>query len=248
MSSDTSNPTLVWLRSHRFWIRLWALVANLLLAPLLATSPILHAPVLGGLLSAAAFGAVLIAAVLAVSHRRSTTTIAIGLAAVALVATVLNFVQGSRGSEILHHLLDGIFLLFVVGMLVRHIFGTSRVTLDLIKAALCAYLILGLMCASFFAAIEGVSPGSFHLPGEGQSFSTPGFDVDEDVTQVYFSFVTLLTLGYGDVYPVGSLARIVAVLEAFAGQVMMVVLVARLVGVHVAQTLEAPKSEGPADS
>ena len=68
------------------------------------------------------------------------------------------------------------------------------------------------------------------------------------IDSIYMVVVTLSTVGYGDVYPVGSVARIAAVLEAFAGQIMMVVLVARLVGVHVAQSLMAPKPENAGDS
>ena len=248
MSSGAPNSTLSRLRNHRFALLMWALVINLLLAPVLMTSAILRAPALGGVLSAVCFGAVLVAAVLAVSHKRSIATMAIALAATVGLTTVLNFVLESRGAEVLNHLTESVFLLLVCGLLIRHIFVTSKVTADLIKAALCAYLVLGLMCASFFAAIEGLQPGSFHLPEESQSFTTPGFSTEQSILQTYFSFVTLLTLGYGDVYPVGSVARIAAVLEAFAGQIMMVVLVARLVGVHVAQTLMALKPENAGDS
>jgi hypothetical protein len=244
MSSAAPNSTLARLRSRRFALLMWAMVINLLLAPVMAS---FRAPTLGGLLSAILFGAVLVAAVFAVSHKKSTTRMAIALAATAVLTMVLNFVREDRDAEILNHLMEGAFLLFIAGLLIRHIFTTSKVTLDLISAALCAYLVFGLMCASLFAAIEGLQPGSFHLPEEGQSFSTSGFSAEEDILQVYFSFVTLLTLGYGDVYPVGSLARIAAILEAFAGQIMMVVLVARLVGVHVAQSLIEPGS-GSQDS
>jgi hypothetical protein len=240
MSSGAPSSTLSRLRSRRFALLMWALVINLLLAPVMANSPILRVPTLGAILSGIFFGVVLVAAVFAVSHKRSITTIALVLASTVVLTAALKFALETRGMLTLSHLMKGAFLLFIAALLIRHIFATSKVTLDLISAALCAYLVFGLMCASLFAAIEGFQPGSFHLPGEGEAFSTVGFSPEEDILQVYFSFVTLLTLGYGDVYPVGSLARIVAVLEAFAGQIMMVVLVARLVGVHVAQSLIEP--------
>ena len=120
--------------------------------------------------------------------------------------------------------------------------------MDLIKAALCAYLVIGLMCAAQYAAIEAIWPGSFQLPDDGASFATPGFNVDEAVLRIYFSFVTLLTLGYGDVYPIGAVARIATVVEAFAGQIVLVVLVARLVGVHVAQSFAAAEPEDSGES
>ena len=62
---------------------------------------------------------------------------------------------------------------------------------------------------------------------------------------VYFSFVTLTTLGYGDVHPKSEAARILAMLEAVLGQLYLVILVARMVGMYTAQENERRKSSTP---
>ena len=63
-------------------------------------------------------------------------------------------------------------------------------------------------------------------------------DIDVTTQTLYFSFVTMFTLGYGDIVPLSATARAFAIIETFAGQVLLVVLIARLVGLHVAQTSE----------
>ena len=245
MSKYVPATILKRLFPHRFTILLATLVLNLLLAPVLASVPTLHEPLVGGTLAFASFFVLMIAAVLAVSQKRPTTLCALGLALAAVFAAVLDYATGSRASLFVHHLLDTLFLFFVAGLLLRHVFTQPRVTLNLINAALCAYLVIGLMCAAGYAVIEVAWPGSFHLPEDGIGpFATAGLQVDEAARRVYFSFVTLLTLGYGEMFPLSSIARIAAVMEAFMGQVMLVVLVARLVGVHVAQSIQASNPPG----
>jgi hypothetical protein len=60
----------------------------------------------------------------------------------------------------------------------------------------------------------------------------------EPTAVLYFSFATLTTLGYGDIVPVSAIARTLATLEAITGQLYLAVLVARLVGLHIAESLE----------
>ncbi len=240
MSKDAPVSLPTRLYPHRFTILLAALVVNLLLAPVLVSFSGLQDSAFGGGLSLASLVVLMLAAALAVSHKRSTTLGTLALAAGALLAEGLEYATGSGAALFAHHILDALFLLVVTALLIRHVFTQPRVTLNLINAALCAYLILGLMCAAGFAVIEIARPGSFHLPEDGMGpFAPAGFQVDEAARRIYFSFVTLLTLGYGDMFPLNSIARLATVMEAFVGQIMLVVLVARLVGVQVAQSMEA---------
>jgi hypothetical protein len=62
---------------------------------------------------------------------------------------------------------------------------------------------------------------------------------------MYYSFVTLTTLGYGDIYPVSDAARILGMLEATLGQLYLVILVARLVGLYTSQQMENRKRAPP---
>lgn len=113
----------------------------------------------------------------------------------------------------------GLVLLAAVVMIVRRVLTFGTVTLQSIFGAFSAYMIVGLMFASFFAAIYHFSGDQFFAhgqPGNTQTFQ-------------YFSFTTLTTLGYGDFTAANSSGQGVAVLEALTGQVFLATLVARLV-------------------
>jgi voltage-gated potassium channel Kch len=89
-----------------------------------------------------------------------------------------------------------------------------------------AYLFVALFFAKSFLVLEILSPGSF-------SISSDRIMTDPSVMK-YFSFVTLTTLGYGDVVPISDQAKTLAISEAFIGQIYLTVLIARLVGVYAA--------------
>ena len=113
----------------------------------------------------------------------------------------------------------GLVLLAAVVLIVHRVLTFGTVTLQSIFGAFSAYLIVGLMFASFFAAMDHFAGGGFFANGEHANTQT--FQ--------YFSFTTLTTLGYGDFTAAGNSGRAVAVLEALTGQVFLATLVARLV-------------------
>ena len=85
------------------------------------------------------------------------------------------------------------------------------------------------MWAYVYAILEIVQHGTFHGL-QGGSFDTQSF--------IYFSFVTLTTLGYGDITPLTSQARSLSLLEAVFGQIYLAVVIARLVGIQITQSME----------
>ena len=113
----------------------------------------------------------------------------------------------------------GLVLLVAVVMIVRRVLTFGTVTLQSIFGAFSAYMIVGLMFASFFAAIYHFSGD--HFFANNQKGNTQTFQ--------YFSFTTLTTLGYGDFTALENSGRAVAVMEALTGQVFLATLVARLV-------------------
>jgi hypothetical protein len=113
----------------------------------------------------------------------------------------------------------GLILLTTVIVIVRRILASTSVTLQSIYAALAAYMIIGLMFASFYGAMDHLSSGAFFANGSP----------DNTKTFQYFSFTTLTTLGYGDFTAASNAGRAVAVIEAMVGQIFLATLVARLV-------------------
>jgi hypothetical protein len=111
---------------------------------------------------------------------------------------------------------------------VRFAMRATVVDAEHIYAALSAYLLIGLFFGVLHWAIASIWPGSFGEAGTGGM--PAGFPL---ATAVYFSFVTLATLGYGDVVPKTEVARGIAVLEAVGGQLYIAVMIARLVGAQL---------------
>jgi hypothetical protein len=112
-----------------------------------------------------------------------------------------------------------VVLLGTVVMIVYRVLSFGSVTLDSIFGAVSAYLVLGMMFAAIFGAIDHLSAGHFFAGGQPANTKT----------LQYFSFTTLTTLGYGDFTAAASGGRSVAILEALTGQVFLATLVARLV-------------------
>jgi hypothetical protein len=103
----------------------------------------------------------------------------------------------------------------------RYAFRARAVDAEHVYAALSAYLLAGLYFGLLYWVLEQLRPGAFATLG---NFSR--------MTAIYFSFVTLATIGYGDVVPLTDVARSLAILEGVGGQLFLAVLVARLVSLY----------------
>jgi voltage-gated potassium channel len=109
---------------------------------------------------------------------------------------------------------------------------------DRIIGAICVYVLIGLAWAKMYEALDGIVPGSFRFPAD-TAWATPGL-----LRYSYFSFVTLATLGYGDVSPVTVMAGTLAWLEAITGQLYVAITVARLVALSIADSSAADPASG----
>ena len=130
-----------------------------------------------------------------------------------------------------------LFSAYITGMIVIHVVRQRRVTRDEIFAAISGYLMIGMTGALLFVLIDLVVPGSLTI---SSSLVTGGpeviFQRDEFGIYLYYSFVTLTTLGYGDINPVSTLARVFSYLIAVTGQIYLTVLIAWLVGLYISQS------------
>jgi hypothetical protein len=131
------------------------------------------------------------------------------------------------------HLCEVLFLLGASVLIVRALFGARTLTFDSILGAVCGYLFLGLAWAVVYALIEGFRPGSFEISRKLVTGGEPARPLPHVLT--YFSFVTLTTVGYGDISPVSPATRTLAWMEAVTGQFYLAVIVAGLVSVLVAK-------------
>ncbi len=137
-----------------------------------------------------------------------------------------------------------IYLGLLIFMFSQHIMRAKRVDSSLISATLCLYLFLGLLWALVFALLENIAPGSFQ--GDLVKMGAPPL-TQLDIFQ-YLSFVTITTLGYGDILPNTRFATALCSMEAVIGQFFMAVLVARLVGIQVSQQFSSDETGDEADN
>jgi hypothetical protein len=194
---------------------------------MLALRPFLEDYARIGLLTDIFFSLVLLSGVYAFSDQKKAFSVALTIAIPALVLGVVSHFFLSEPIEIMKRIFFALFLAFVLIIILSHIFREREVTEDLITGAVCAYLLIGILWTFVFYFLALAREGSFALEGAFRHDAASFF---------YYSFVTLTTLGYGDIVPLTSPARSLAVLEAVTGQLYLAVTIARLVGVHASQS------------
>src|SRR5882724_7693557 len=181
----------------------------------------------GDLIVSGLLSLVLLSAVLTVASRGRTLTIALLLAIPAVVGRWINHFQPHLVPPAIF-LVAGIGLVaFVVVNLLRFVLRASAVDGEVLCASISAYLMLGLIWTMAYWLVEQLTPGAFAFnTTTGTKESMEGFNA------FYFSFVTLSTVGYGDITPVSKVARMLAAMEAMTGLFYVAVLIARLVGLY----------------
>lgn len=135
---------------------------------------------------------------------------------VARVATMLSLVP--------------VFVACVVGFL-TFVFRSRRLTADGIFATVASYLLIAFVFAQVYLIVLAWAPDSFNLPVPLDQRTPQGLQSD----MVYYSLITMASVGYGDILPASDLARMIAVIEAVIGQFYMAVIVAVFVGMYASQ-------------
>jgi voltage-gated potassium channel len=212
-------------REYR-WRHLILLISILLLfvvAPFVA--PLHHGILVMNVISAA----VLVAGSYALSERKYLFAIAVVLSAITILGTGLLLFFRQPWALFISHSSIVVLIAFFSVTILSYVLGSGRVTSDKIFAAICVYMLLGYGWTFVYSILLELQPQSFVASSEIARNDYVG-----RILQLrYFSFMTLTTVGYGDIVPRSPVARTMTILEAVMGQFYLMVLIGRLVGLHI---------------
>lgn len=227
------------MRQYRFSFLLATLLLLLIVSPFVRFLRINAIPILAPIAMMLLFSAVLVSAVFAISGRRTAVVLAVIWATSVIAITAVNAFRPREFHLLLENFLGAGLLVYTLALLLRFLFREQRITFEVIAASLCGYLLLGVLWANVYSMLAYLDPDSFAFPSLVElSVSIEPvnlhFGTERSGTALYFSYVTLTTLGYGDIVPVTAASRMLCTIEAITGQLYLAVLVARLVGLHIA--------------
>jgi len=140
-----------------------------------------------------------------------------------LAVVVLRGVTDFKHFEYIYLVLMLVFMLSAAWFVGHHVLLTGIVDLNIIVGSVALYLLIGMTWSLFYTILLEFEPGSL-------SGITAGPWFNNLPSTTYFSFVTLTTLGYGDIHPIKPIAEVMAILEAVSGVFYMAVVVASLIG------------------
>jgi voltage-gated potassium channel len=174
---------------------------------------------------------VLLSAVLAVADRKGVFFIALVLAIPAIVGRWINHFRPDLVPPPVFLVAGLALIAFVVANLLRFVLRAPSVNTEVLCASISAYLMLGLLWTVAYWLVAQVTPNAF-------AFNTGPKETMSGFNAFYFSFITLSTVGYGDITPASRIARWLAATEAMTGLLYVTVLIARLVSLY-----STPKSQ-----
>ncbi|MEE9452061.1 MAG: potassium channel family protein [Gammaproteobacteria bacterium] len=150
------------------------------------------------------------------------TALVAGLSVVSVLLT--STLYQITGKILIIHALLGVMFFFLIALhSLRYSIRGKRITADNLCGAICTYLLLGLAFSYLYVLISTIDSNAF------------AYSLEQVGTEdyIYYSFVTLTTLGYGDIVPILKIARTVSWLEAVTGQIYLTVLIAQLVALYI---------------
>ena len=196
-----------------------------LIMALLVFGPILEQFVAVRILIDVFLTAIILSMLYIVSHKKRLIQIGRLLAMVMLISLWLKYFYNYNLFAATSMMVGVLFTVVVTACTLAFIMKSETVTREVIYAAMLVYLLVAQLWALVYTFLDLINPASFNLP-QGQS---------DFLLFEYYSFVTLTTLGFGDITPLTKVAKAFSVLEAVIGQLYLVVVVAWFVGMHVSR-------------
>jgi len=204
------------------------------LATFMCVLPFISEVGAGALILRIATAVLLLAAVYSVSEKRFHRGAVIALALPAVIAQFVPSLLGESGTLVWRMGMSAILLIYIAILISVFLVHQDRVSADMILGAINVYLLFAICFMFLHAFVEVARPGSYLYQGESLSSVLKGHpEVDELAFLLYFSVVTLTTLGYGDMTPAQPAARMLCSLEAVIGQLFVAVFIARMVSLQI---------------
>ena len=180
---------------------------------------------LGEIVLALSSSFLLITGVLTVVRTRRAAVLAGMLALTTMVVDWLVVWRPSLPMRVVHGSLLVVFLVLLTAIVCARVFRSGRITVHRIVGAVAVYMLLGLIWGQLYGLVELLQPGAIR---HGTDIPLSRRDLS------YFSFITMCTVGYGEITPVHAMARSLAMVEALIGQLFPAILIARLVSLEIA--------------
>jgi Ion channel len=197
-------------------------ILSVLIVPSFTAADTTQRPLLDLLLTLA-----LIAGIRIIYKDRTKVVLLIGFVMLAVLIRLVCYLTSGQLAIILRAIANIVSLIILAVVVMYQIFREGPITMQRVQGAVAEYLLLGLIWASIYELLELLIPGSI------QNISTAVGRNTLPSNAIYFSFMTLTTVGYGDFIPVHHLARSLAILEALTGQLFPAILIARLVSMEL---------------
>ena len=203
----------------------WILAA---LFCLIVFHPILPSQGWGGFLLGSLLAFVVLSGIIAANNERQIMRQLIGIGALSLVLDWLaTFSPQFPILTSIAFALYGLFINIVTVVIIIQVMKSTKVTANVISGAIAGYLLIGISGTFLAALLESLDPGAFMTGGQPLEPAT------QLSSLMYYSLVTLSTIGYGDITPTTAAARSLSLLLGLSGQIYLTVLIAMLIGKYL---------------
>jgi hypothetical protein len=222
-----------------FFERIWrsekglSVLLGLLAVSIFILNPLMAQEVAGTFLFEILLAALLLSGVVILPRRGP---VRMGTLALVLLTLVVRWTAKGSSSlplTIAGHSLTIVSVALLAAMVLIQVFREGPITGYRIQGSIAAYLLLGLTWTEIYDLIYVSVPGAFKFASAADEVTRHRHDL------LYYSFVTLTTMGYGDIVPAHPIARSLAIAEALVGQLYPAILIARLVSMQISSGRKA---------
>ncbi|WPF88920.1 potassium channel family protein [Cyanobacterium aponinum UTEX 3222] len=151
-----------------------------------------------------------------------------GIAIFAYLSSIISHLQMLNHIdtiEIFSDVLSALFMILSIVAIALRILSETEINGDVIKGAICIYLMIGILWGIFYKILVNINANSFEL--------SIFIDASPQYQLFYFSFTTLTTLGYGDISPLNSVGMMLSNIEALLGQLFPAIFISKLVSLSL---------------